>query len=644
MTSRRDQRREFRRRRAVDGVRRWRRARGPRPMAADAEVVAPLPRRAPLLRADAALGEAGTPPMRVAPQLQASLLTTLRRLLLWIRLTLSFLLAIFFDKLRRRDSVERRAVRLRETFERIGGTFLKLGQQMSIRIDLLPLPYCNELAKLLDRVPPFPTEQAIAVIERTTGRPLRETFRWLDPDPIGSASLACVYQAVLLDGEKVAVKVRRPRIMQTFAADWRALSWILGTAELLTIVRPGQLRDLLRDLAAMFMEELDFRREARHTDIFRRRARESRLRFISAPRVFFEPSSDEVLVTEFVGGVWMWEVLWAVEHRDVEGLGQLDRLDIDPILVAQRLFEASLFGIFENLIFHADPHPANVVVRPGGEIVLIDFGSCGTYTESQLHVMRHFHYCQASEDVGGMVQCVLTLMEPLPPVDVDALRREVEEVFSESLQALRSRGSEWWERTTAGVWIGFLRMARKYRVRAHLDILRMVRSTLLYDTLAARLDPQFDVYAEYQRYRSKMAKAARERFRKRVRNLIEHGIDDRAFLRLEELADLGQRLTYRLERFVDTPTYNFSLLAGKAVFAASTLLQWALLTLFLFALAATGRMAWIAVRGEPGGVEPALGQVSADVVSHPIFAAAALLLLLVNLRRIVFRFQDKDVG
>src|SRR5438045_9101328 len=118
-----------------------------------------------------------------------------------------------------RASIQRRAARLRRVFENIGGSFAKLGQQLSLRADILPYAYCAELAHMLDKVPPFPTAQAIATIERNARRPLHEIFATFDPDPIGSASLACVYQAALRTGGRVAVKVRRPEFGRRLASD-----------------------------------------------------------------------------------------------------------------------------------------------------------------------------------------------------------------------------------------------------------------------------------------------------------------------------------------------------------------------------------------------------------------------------------------
>ncbi|MCA9982265.1 MAG: AarF/ABC1/UbiB kinase family protein, partial [Anaerolineales bacterium] len=170
------------------------------------EVIAPLPRRKPFAVNPVTIHALKT--MRLARPFKISYLLAFRRLFVWLYGLCYFLGNVWWDKLKRQDTTERRAIRLRQTFSNVGGTFIKFGQQMAIRVDLLPYAYCQELGKLLDRVDPFPTEQAIEAIERTTGQPLSDTFQTFDPDPIGSASVACVYQAILHNGDKVAVKVR----------------------------------------------------------------------------------------------------------------------------------------------------------------------------------------------------------------------------------------------------------------------------------------------------------------------------------------------------------------------------------------------------------------------------------------------------
>src|SRR5208282_3143758 len=127
----------------------------------------------------------------------------------------------------------------------------------SLRADLLPYAYCAELSKMLDRAQAFSTAEAMAIIERSLGRPLDEMFSAVDPDPIGSASLACVYQASLKSGELVAVKVRRPGIGTLLAADLRAFDWLLIVAEALTLIRPGLTKQFRHDLRIILMGELN---------------------------------------------------------------------------------------------------------------------------------------------------------------------------------------------------------------------------------------------------------------------------------------------------------------------------------------------------------------------------------------------------
>ncbi|MGZ8395982.1 MAG: AarF/UbiB family protein, partial [Rhodoplanes sp.] len=191
------------------------------------------------------------------------------RLAVWLAVALTFFCGNALDSLLGRASVQRRAARFRRCLERAGASMIKVGQQLSVRADLLPYAYCIELGKLLDNVPPIPTQKAISIIERNLGRPIEEIFDTFDPTQIGSASLACVYQAVLKTGERVAVKVQRPGIGRLISADLRALDWLMIAAEALTLIRPGTTTQFRRELRRTLMGELNFRTEARYNEMFR---------------------------------------------------------------------------------------------------------------------------------------------------------------------------------------------------------------------------------------------------------------------------------------------------------------------------------------------------------------------------------------
>jgi ubiquinone biosynthesis protein len=442
---------------------------------------------------------------------EASFLAVLRRLVRWLHAIAYYATQRARHRLRgRHDDPTVRGRLLRQTLERMGGTFVKLGQQLSTRLDLLPFETCEELARMLDATPPFPTDEAIAAVERATGKPLAATFAAFDPEPLGSASVACVYHAVLHGGEEVAVKVRRPGIAALFAADLATLDLLCRAAELLTLVRPGFTRAVRTELRTMLTEELDFRREARYQALFRRNARRDG-QPVTAPRVHWEHCGDDVIVSEFVRGVWMQDLVVARERRDRDALAYCARLGIDPTTVAKRLLHALYWANFENLFYHADPHPANVVVRPGGELVFLDFGACGpTLHRNRRNYVELFRR-QARRDIQGMVQVFGNIISPLPPIDEHALHRRGEALTARWQYGFESEHPEWWERSSAGMWIGMLELTRAFDIPVTIDTVRLVRSSLLYDTIAARLSGTIDMQREFDRYRRAARRRALER-------------------------------------------------------------------------------------------------------------------------------------
>jgi predicted unusual protein kinase regulating ubiquinone biosynthesis (AarF/ABC1/UbiB family) len=602
-------------------------------------VVAALPRRPQI--SVSAEEEFAPPPMRQTEVFETSVWRALGRLFVWVGALASFVARTTWDRVRGLDTIERRAVRLRETLQHVGGTFIKFGQQLSVRVDVLPYPYCRELIKMLDRVPPFATAEAIATIERATGRPISETFAVFDPEPIGSASLACVYQAQLFSGERVAVKVRRPRIGERFAADLRALDWLLILAEKLTFVRPGFTVNLRQDLRQTLFEELDFRKEARYQDLFRRRAKKKSARhFFSAPRVYFALSNEEVIVQEFASGLWLWELIEIVDRQDPEGLAYIRRLDIDPKVVAERLHWVAMWGMFTDLFFHADPHPANVIVRPHNHVVFIDFGSCGAYEEGRRTAMQQLLYHQQHDDVAGMVQASLHLLEPLPPIDVTELARELQHLYRQRTYAQRSKATMWFERSSAGLFFDMIGLSRKFKIPMNSDVLRIARANLLYDTLAARLHARILQERVYRRFVRDVGGQARKRVRKSILRRLARGPTPSDYLAVEKTVYTANRVFYRLQRFLDNPGLKLPYLVEKWVYAASTAIQLGLLVAAL-TVAVAGVLSATRLYVDQPAEFPAMVR---RVVANGWFQLVVLGLGLLNIRKILFRLNDKRPG
>ncbi len=397
-------------------------------------VLAELPRRKFL---EVSAGDSSLSQMRIV-SFKVNHLHSLRHLFRWFQLLLYFFLNTIFDALIGRDNPKRRALRLRRAFERNGGSFIKLGIHLSVRVDFMPWVYSNELSRMVDRMKPFQVAQAIAIIERSTGKPLAATFARFDPEPIISTSVACIYQAILHSGTKVIVKVRRPGIGEQFMAEIEAFDWLLLIAEFLTIFRPGFTQGMRNEFRTLLLEELDFVQEARRQDAFRRAAAQSRKKFFSAPRIHLDLSGEEMVVNEFASGMWLWELISAVEQGNENFLAHARELNINPETVAKRLLWVNYWGWEENLFFHADPNPNNIIIGRDSTLNFINFTTTGTLSRTRRQAMRQNLYYAWQRDPLNMARSTLVLLEPLPPIDLIELTQELETYNWQLLYSLES--------------------------------------------------------------------------------------------------------------------------------------------------------------------------------------------------------------
>ena len=539
------------------------------PTTAYSDVVRPMSRRT----VSHAVGSAAVTLPRARPPVtfKSGIIRPIGRLLVWLWIYIRFHSGNLLDLLARRDSIERRAVRLRHALEGCGPTFAKLGQQLSMRVDMLPYAYCAELAKMLDQAPPIRTEQAIEIIERNLGRPLEDVFEVIDPTPIGSASLACVYQARLKTGERVAVKVRRPGIGPLIAADLRALDWFLILAETLTIIPPGNTRRFREDFQTILFNELNFRAEARYTDIFRRRAAKYK-KDVTAPRIYFQYCTEEVMVSELISGVWMWELLAAVDSDDKQFLARVRLQGIEPKALASKLVQVMNREVQEELFFHADPHPANLIIMPNNKICFIDFGAIGRFSTQTRKTFRELAHHSVNGDIGRIVNTAMSMLGPLPPMDVDRVRSEMEKIYADAVYALQSEDAEWWEKSSANGWLRFMDVARQFQLPTSFESLLIFRTTFSYDTIVHRLDRKIDVAKEHYRYQRERAKAARKRVKDGLRQRML-GPTDMDYLQMEEVADMFTLFFFRLQRTVENPIIHFRNIVGKIAYIASLFLK-----------------------------------------------------------------------
>ena len=251
------------------------------------------------------------------------------------------------------------ALRLKETILRLKGLFIKVGQLVSIMTNFLPEDFRKELETLQDKIPPRPLEEMTSRIRQEFGQTQEALFASFDPNPIASASLAQVHEATLFDGRRVAVKIQYVDIEAIARQDLRAIERILRFVGLVTRVRG--LDTNFSQVRAMILDELDFRMEARHIEDIAANFEGDPL--VSFPRVVHDRSTARVLTTEYVEGAKVTDVATHAAQGH------------DRSVLAERILTAYCQMIFSDGLYHADPHPGNILVRPDGGIVFIDFGA-----------------------------------------------------------------------------------------------------------------------------------------------------------------------------------------------------------------------------------------------------------------------------
>lgn len=597
------------------------------------EVLRSLSRRAPIAGADQ-----GSPArMRPRAVWRASAGARLLALGTWIGLAAELALGSVWDLVRGRGGPEARAQRLGRALLRRGPIPSRFAQFAARRLELLDLPYLDVLGRLRDVAPPMPLEVATARAARAAGAPFDEVYETFDPVPITSTAAACAYQAVLRDGERVVVKVRRPEAPGRFSAHLWAIGRLAWTLEAISLVRPGSFRQILNELQDMATGDLDFRGVARSHRIYRRRARRDRTRVVTAARVHHALSDDDVTVSEFVSGVRLSELIAARRAGDLLTLGALAEQGIDARRTARRLLQCGWWSYFEGLLFNSENEPGELVVRPGGEIVFVDMGDCGHTTPTNQRLQRRILERMWRNDVGGAADTAVQLLSPLPFIDVHEFKKAIEAQLWTQLFAMRDRRAPAYDRTSAGVWLSILECAHDFGVPVRLETVQMMRSSATLDRLVAELWPDLRYFREFERY---LRRSRRRAARRQRRDLQKKAVEPLAVHLLsaaEEISTTATRLAFWVETATRNPPVDFMAVSKKASYVASVVLRFASGALGLVLVVALARQLLPGL----GGEADLLALLGAELRSG-WFIGLLVTLAVVMLRRILFRLDDKD--
>ncbi|HET6898974.1 MAG TPA: AarF/ABC1/UbiB kinase family protein, partial [Vicinamibacteria bacterium] len=344
------------------------------------------------------------------------------RQVLLVRRFLRFGLALGWRRLRGPVTALELGTSLRQLFESLGGLWIKLGQLVAMRRDLLPGDFCRELGRLQDRATGFPGALARRLIEEDLGRSIQSVFSEFEDQPFAAASIGQLHRARLVSrGHVVAVKVRRPNVAAAIEADLRFVRRVCRLLDVVRVLRDAHLGDFLTELTLALREELDYRLEASSIERMRRSLEPHGL---YVPRVFSRLCSARVLTMEFVDGVLMSEFI-AMRDQDPERVERwLAANKIKPGKVGRLLHQSLMRQIVEDNLFHGDLHPGNIVLLRKSHVALIDFGSIGSL-EARFRTLYRMLNRALSDLEFEKVADIMSLIAPSPDpgIDWDVVRR-----------------------------------------------------------------------------------------------------------------------------------------------------------------------------------------------------------------------------
>lgn len=411
--------------------------------------------------------------------------------------------------------------------ERLGPTYVKVGQLLSTRADLLPPPFLDALSRLQDKVEPFPFAEVEAIVTAELGVKMSKAFAEFEKAPVAAASLGQVHRAVLRNGRPVAVKVQRPGIQEQMLKDLEVLEQIAETADEHTDAgRRLGFREMLDELRKSLLRELDYRQEARNLETLAQNLSEFERIVVPAP--IEDYTSSRVLTTEYIRG------------QKVTSLHPVVQLDLDGDALAEQLFRAYLKQILVDGFFHADPHPGNVFLTEDDRIALLDLGMVARVTPSMQEKLLQVLIAISEGRSDEAATAALKIGRLLADFDEAEYRRQMADLVGQT------QGARMEQIQVGRVVLSLTRLCRQSGIRVPPELTLFGKTLLNLDEIGRALDPRFDPNAAIRRY-------AAEITRQRMLKIVSPG----HFLETAlELKDFVQRLPGRVNKILDLLASN----------------------------------------------------------------------------------------
>jgi ubiquinone biosynthesis protein len=415
-----------------------------------------------------------------------------------------------------------RSERIRMAMEELGTTFVKLGQILSTRTDILPADYAQELAKLQSSLRPLPVEVIKKVIAGELGRPIAEVFSYFDPIAVGVASIGQVHSAVLMDGTEVVVKARKPGVVEQVTKDLEILRQLAASAnQNWHASEHYDLTQVVEEVGEALQGEMDYIREGHHAEYFAKFFTKDQA--VHVPKVYWEYTTQQIITLERIRGA------------NILDIQALDKAGLDRKDLAQRAVELWLRMFFESDIFHADPHPGNLFVEANGNLGLIDFGMVGVVDDEVRSYLANAVKSILDRDVDRLLDALIELGAVRADVSKEKLRLDLKHVMAHYPKDIVITEIENYSN------LGELLMViRRNHVQMPSNTFLMLKTMAMVQSLGKGLDPEIDIFALLA---PKVTRVYRRKHS--VRSLVTQL--PQAF---SDLANLGITLPSRLNRLV----------------------------------------------------------------------------------------------
>lgn len=399
-----------------------------------------------------------------------------------LKLHLPFSKRLAIHKYKKPEAPE---IRLRKAFEELGATYIKLGQMLSLRPDLIPKEYCDEFAKLQDKVPPFSFEKVKQIVERELGASLGKLFKEFDRKPLGSASIGQVHTAKLKNGEQVVVKVLRPKVNELFREDIDLMYYFAKKLEGTKNFGRYSLLEIVKEFERYTKNELNYLIEARSVEKFYANLKKEK--YVKVPKVYMGYTTDKVLTLEFIKGEKLSDLLRGHKKFNKEK-------------VMNAIINSCLKQVFEQNVFHGDLHPGNILVTKNNNIALLDFGIVGSLTPYMRKEGMRLYIALINKDIEWVVRQILRLGKPTPETDMESFRRDVDDIVS------GWHGTELRHIRVTHMLRRLFESSANHNIKLPVDMILLGKALVTVEGTCLMLNPQFNFVKHSYKYVSKYSK------------------------------------------------------------------------------------------------------------------------------------------